>query len=191
MVKRRPGKQVQRAAQRGGKKQVRAGLRVDRAESVAMARMTVLRWLAISFDLVIMYVPAGLLATVGLAGAFMVAEEVGLTTPTTLGELTPWAVGTWVTGFVVVETLVNAKWGTTPGKRLAGLQVTGMKGLPAGWRKYMLRALVKHLPIWLAAAAWAPAIYVISAGWVYMWLRKGTTIHDRLAGTSVTPFTKK
>ncbi len=148
--------------------------------------MLVRRGVAASFDLFFLYMPAGVAGWLLLAFGIIVADKMGWGTPTdTINQLTPWAVGFWVLGSILAESVSTSKWGTTPGKRIVGLSVAQRSGEKPNLMKMVERATLKHMPFWVAAMVWPPLVIIVAGIWFVYWVRSGQMIHDRIARTTL------
>jgi uncharacterized RDD family membrane protein YckC len=78
---------------------------------------------------------------------------------------------------VAVFSLLEARGGQTPGKRLVGLEVRYLDGTPCDTRSAVIRNLFRFLD-------WFPGVYVIG-GFAIMSNRRRQRLGDQAAGTSV------
>jgi len=146
--------------------------------------MLVRRGVAAFFDIFLLYTPAGVVGWVVLASGIVIADKMGWGTPTdSLNQLTPWAVGFWVMGSMLSESICVSRWSTTPGKRLLGLSVMERSGRKPNLRKLLERAFWKHTPFWLAAVLWPTLVIMVVGIWFVYWLRSGQMLHDRFSKT--------
>ena len=171
-------------SQKAGSQKAGNRVRVYNVSKKEKVTTLVRRGVAASFDLFLLYTPAGIVGWVVLASGILAADKMGWGTPTdSLNQLAPWAVGFWVLGSILAESICVSRWGTTPGKRIVGLSVAESSGKKPNLRKLIERAVWKHTPLWLAAALWPPLVIMVVSIWLLYWLRSGQMLHDRFSKT--------
>ena len=167
-------------------KNTKSGARGDRLSTIEKANLLIRQGIAASFDLFLLYVPAGVVGWVVLAFGIIICDKVGWATPTdSINQLTPWAVSFWVLGSLLAETISTARWGTTPGKRIVKLGVTERSGKKPTLIKMLERAAWKQIPIWAAAMLWPSLVIAVVGIWIVFWLRSSKMLHDHLARTVI------
>ena len=151
------------------------------------ATLLVRRALAFAFDGFTLHLPAAVTAAVVLA----IVEQVMATSGrsllgTDLDQVTLWSVG----GFLVVSALLEAtmlwRWGTSPGRRLAGVRVTGSDGNKPQWSLALGYCCARLTPTLLLAALFPLGLVVLVWAQLFSLYRSALSLQERISGLRVT-----
>jgi len=144
------------------------------------------RGLAFSFDGFTLHLPAAVIAAVLLAGVEQVATTAGRSLlGTDLDQVTFWSVSGFLVVSALLETTVLWRWGTTPGRRLAGVRVTGTDEQRPGWSSALLYCGVRLTPTMLLGALFPFGLVILVGAQLFSLYRSALSLQERISGLRV------